>query len=282
MKEDEVSRLEGKVAFITGAARGQGRAHAVRLASEGADVIAVDICRQISSVAYPLASEEDLNETRDLIEALDRRVVARVVDVRNRSDLQTALEEGVSELGRLDIVVANAGIMPGSMAVVDRDEQGWHDALDVMVTGAYHTLDVAIPAILSGKAGGSIVIISSAVALKGIAREYGAATPGRVGYTVAKHAVIGMMRFYASVLADHNIRVNTIHPTGVNTTMVLNDDFARYVQEHPSNVSLMQNALPVQMLEPDDVSNAVAWLCSDEARYITGTVMPVDAGFTLR
>ncbi|WP_281689207.1 mycofactocin-coupled SDR family oxidoreductase [Pseudonocardia thermophila] len=265
--------LEGKVAFITGAARGQGRSHAIRLAQEGADIIAVDIAAQIESVAYPMATPDDLAETVRAVEALDRRIHAVRVDVRDRTALQKAVDAGVAELGGLDIVIANAGIAPLSM---HPSEQEWYDAIDVNLTGVYHTIEVAKPALVAGGKGGSIVITSSTAGLAGI----GGGTPGALGYTAAKHGVVGLMRSYANELAAHSIRVNTVHPTGVNTPMVVNDVMQEVLQNDPHlKTNATVNALPVPMIEPEDISNAVVFLTSDAGRYITGVTLPVDAGF---
>ncbi len=265
--------LKGKVALITGAARGQGRAHAVRLASEGADIIGVDICAPIASVPYPLATADDLAATVKLVEDTGARIVAKEADVRDRASLSDAVQAGVDELGRLDIVVANAGIAP-----MQSGDDGWRDVIDVNLTGVYNTIKAAIPALIKQGAGGSIVLISSAAGLAGV----GSPDAGSVGYAAAKHGVVGLMRVYANLLAKQNIRVNSIHPTGVETPMIDNDFtrgwLAKMAAESDSPGS-MGNALPVEVLQPEDIANAVAWLVSDQARYITGVTLPVDAGF---
>jgi SDR family mycofactocin-dependent oxidoreductase len=266
-------KLEGKVAFITGAARGQGRSHAVRLAQEGADIIAVDICRQIDSVPYPMATPEDLAQTVKEVEALDRRIFAREADVRDAAALEAAFSAGVAELGPVDIVLANAGIAPMSLHPTARE---WQDVIDVNLTGVYNTVQAAIPSMIERGAGGAIVLTSSTAGLNGI----GGNTPGGLGYTAAKHGVVGLMRSYANFLAPHNIRVNTVHPTGVRTPMVVNDIMQEFLQADPSMSNSMANALPVDMVEPVDISNAIVWLVSDDARYVTGVTLPVDAGFT--
>ena len=265
-------QLEGKVAFITGAARGQGRSHAIRLAQEGADIIAIDIAAQIGSVPYPMATEADLAETVKEVEALDRRIVASVADVRDKAALQTAFDEGVAALGLVQIVSANAGIAPMSM---HPSAQEWQDVLDVNLTGVYNTVEVAIGQMIEGGKGGSIILTSSTAGLTGI----GGNTPGGLGYTAAKHGVVGLMRAYANYLAQYSIRVNTVHPTGVKTPMVLNEAMQEFIQADPAMGQAMANALPVDMVEPVDISNAVLWLASDAARYVTGTTLPVDAGF---
>ncbi len=275
-----MGRLEQKVAFITGAARGQGRAHAVRMAQEGADIVAVDLCAQIETVEYPMATAEDLDTTVQLVEELDRRVVAKQADVRDRDALAGAVEAGLAEFGHLDIVVANAGIAP--IGEAGRSPQAWQDAIDVLLTGVYHTLDVTVPSMVERDMGGSIVITSSTAGLKGLGRHLEGVGAGFFAYTAAKHGVVGLMRLYANVLAPHRIRVNTLHPTGVNTPMVVNEPFARYIEGSFGVASGMQNALPVNLIEPEDIANAAVWLCSDEARYVTGVTLPVDAGFTVR
>ena len=264
--------LDGQVAFITGAARGQGRAHAVKLASEGAAIIAVDLCDQIASVPYPLATPDDLAATIKLVEDTGARIVARQADVRDRTGLKTALAEGIAELGRLDIVIANAGIAPMT------DAGAWQDVLDVNLTGVYNTVDVAMRPLIKQGDGGSVVLTSSVVGLVGI----GAPMGGSLGYTAAKHGVVGLMRAYANFLATYNIRVNSVHPAAVNTPMIDNE-FTRSWLEGLAQLEdagpVMTNALPVQTLEPEDIANAVFWLVSDAARYVTGVALPVDAGF---
>lgn len=264
--------LEGKVAFITGAARGQGRSHAIRLAQEGADIIAVDIAAQIDSVPYPMGTQEDLAETVRQVEALDRRIVATVADVRDRSALQAAFDKGVAQLGLVQVVSANAGIAPMSM---HPSAEEWQDVLAVNLSGVYNTVEVAKQQMIDGAQGGSIILTSSTAGLTGIGGE----TPGGLGYTAAKHGVVGLMRAYANYLAPYSIRVNTVHPTGVKTPMVLNEAMQAFIQNDPAMGQAMQNALPVDMVEPLDISNAVLWLASDQARYVTGTTLPVDAGF---
>jgi SDR family mycofactocin-dependent oxidoreductase len=264
--------LQGKVAFITGAARGQGRAEAIRLASDGANIIAVDICDQIASVPYPMATPDDLAATVKLVEDTGARIVAQQADVRDQQSLKTALQAGLDEFGRVDIVVANAGIAP-MMAGAD----GWRDVVDVNLTGVYHTVEAARPTMVEQGDGGSIVLISSAAGLIGI----GGDDPGGLGYTASKHGVVGLMRSYANILAPHSIRVNSIHPTGVNTPMINNEHtrawLEKLVAESETPID-MGNAMPVEALEPEDIAAAVAWLVSDDARYVTGITLPVDAG----
>lgn len=272
-------RMDGKVAFITGAARGQGRSHALRLAEEGADIIAVDICEDIATVTanYPLATREELNETAKQVEALGRRVVARKADVRDLAALQDAFDEGVAELGRIDTVVANAGIATFGRAWELTADQ-WKDMLDVNLTGVYHTAKAAIPTLIEAGNGGSIMFTSSIGGLKGIQN---------VGhYVAAKHGIVGLMRTLANELAPYRIRVNTVHPTNVDTTMIQNpgtwglfspdDPEPSRDKAVPGFTSL--NSLPVPWVDPLDISNAVLFLASDESRYVTGVTLPVDAG----
>ena len=267
-----MAALEGKVAFITGAARGQGRAEAIRLAADGAHIIAVDICDQIASVPYPMSTADDLAATVKLVEDTGARIVAQQADVRHKESLGTALQAGLDEFGRLDIVVANAGIAP-----MKAGDDGWRDVIDVNLTGVYHTVEVAKPTMVEQGEGGSIVLISSAAGLVGI----GGPDPGGLGYTASKHGMVGLMRSYANQLARHSIRVNSIHPTGVNTPMINNEHtrqwLAQLVAESETPID-MGNPMPVDALEPEDIAAAVAWLVSDEARYITGITLPVDAG----
>ena len=266
-------KLTGKVAFITGAARGQGRSHAVRLAQEGADIIAVDICAQIDTVGYPMATPEDLAQTVKEVEAFDRRIVATQADVRDYTALKTALDNGVAQLGPVDIVLANAGIAPMTM---NPQDQEWDDVIAVNLTGVYNTVRAAAPAMIERGQGGAIVLTSSTAGINGI----GGNTPGGLGYTASKHGVVGLMRGYANYLAPYKIRVNSVHPTGVNTPMVVNDIMQEFLRNDPSLGQAMANALPVDMVEAVDISNAIVWLVSDDARYVTGVTLPVDAGFT--
>jgi (+)-trans-carveol dehydrogenase len=274
-------KLEGKVAFITGAARGQGRSHAVRLAQEGADIIAVDICANVDSVQYPMATPEDLAQTVKEVEALDRRIIASVADVRDFAGLKAALDAGVAQLGRLDIVAANAGIASyGPVAEVP--ESTWKDMIDINLTGAFHTAKAAIPHLIAGGRGGSIVITSSAMGLKSV--------PNNGHYATAKHGLVGLMRTLALELAPHSIRVNSLHPGSVDTLMIQNDSTYHLFRpdlEHPTKADVDEifasvNALPIRWVEPVDISNALLFLASDEARYITGVTLPVDGGALLK
>lgn len=271
-------RFEGKVAFITGAARGQGRSHAVRLAEEGADIIAVDICRQIATVEYPMSTPEDLAETVRLVEALDRRILARVADVRDGSELGAALEEGVAKLGgRLDIVCANAGILAVALhepVGTEARRQVWQDTIDVNLTGVWNTIEVAAPIMIAAGNGGSIIVTSSAAGLETLANK----SLAMDAYATSKHALVGLVRNAALDLAPHSIRVNSLHPSGVHTPMVENEIFAEYMADNAAFASLLTNALPVDAVDPIDVSNAVVYLASESGRYVTGVQLPIDAG----
>ena len=269
-----MGKLDGKVAFITGAARGQGRSHAIRLAQEGADIIAVDINAQIASVPYPMSTPEDLAETAKQVEALDRRIYAATADVRDAAGLKAAFDAGTAELGPVDIVLANAGIAPmGPMGAYE----AWQDVIDVNLTGVFNTVETAIPSMIERGQGGAIVLTSSTAGLVGL----GGPSRGGMGYVAAKHGVVGLMRNYANTLAPYRIRVNTVHPTGVNTPMLVNDAMQAFLDQAGTDIAgALTNALPVPMVEPVDISNAIVWLVSDDARYVTGITLPVDAGFT--
>lgn len=271
-----MSNLAGKVAFVTGAARGQGRAHAVRLARDGADIIALDICADIASMDYPNATADDLAETVRLVEAQDRRIVATQADVRDFAAVETAFQAGLAELGRVDIIIANAGIIRLSPSIDPLQE--WRDVIDVNLTGVFHTIHAALPSLIAGGRGGSIVITSSTAGLKGTATD----KPGAQAYYAAKRGLVGYMQTLALQLAPQSIRVNTIHPTGVATGMILNDVMAEMFASNDPSLAAMQNALPIAMLQPDDIANAVAWLVSDEAHFVTGISWPLDAGFSVR
>ncbi len=266
-----MGKLEGKVAFITGAARGQGRSHAIRLAREGADIIGIDICKQMANVGYGLATPADLDQTVKEVEALDRRMVAVQADVRDFSALRNAFDEGVAALGQVDIVLANAGIGAGSPVP---SEQDWDDVVAVNLKGVWNTGRVAIPSMVEAGRGGAIVLTSSTGGLIGA----GSDMPGMLGYTAAKHGVVGLMRSWANFLAPHMIRVNSVAPTACRTPMAADINFAEIMDLNPMLAGALKNAMPVDLIDPIDVSNAIAWLVSDEARYVTGSVIAVDAG----
>ncbi|WP_370329903.1 mycofactocin-coupled SDR family oxidoreductase [Mycolicibacterium hippocampi] len=273
--------FDGKVVFVTGAARGQGRAHAIRFAEEGADVIAVDLCDQINSVAYPMATPEDLEETVRLVEKTGRRIIAERGDVRDRDRLAEVVSRGVAEFGRLDFVLANAGILPAA-GEQGRDISAYTDAIGVMLNGVYFTVEAALPAMLANPDGGVIVITSSAAGFKSVSTDFDSMSHGAAGYTAAKHGVVGLMRHFATSLASRNIRVNSVHPGGVATPMVLNEAMAGFVAEHPSFGESQRPLLTIPMMEPDEVSETMVYLCGPAGRHVTGVALPVDAGLMLK
>ena len=272
-----MGRVSGKVAFITGAARGQGRSHALRLAEEGADIIACDLTSQVGTVPYPMSTPDDLAETVRLIEKLDRRVVARQVDVRDQAGLDAVVADGLTEFGHIDIVLGNAGIMSLAPTWKITDEE-WNDMIDINLTGVWRTCKAAIPSMIEAGRGGSIILTSSTAGINGFGNL--------AHYVAAKHGVVGLMKTLANELAQYNIRVNTLHPTNVATGMVLNEptyklfapDIEHPTQEDATPAYTAMNLLPIPWVQPLDISNAVLFLCSDEARYITGVQLPIDAG----
>ncbi|GAA3204984.1 mycofactocin-coupled SDR family oxidoreductase [Actinocorallia longicatena] len=280
-----MGRVEGKVAFITGAGRGQGRSHAVRLAEEGADIIAVDICEDLPTVGYKLASPEDLKETARLVEAHGRRIVALKADVRDAAQLKDAVDRGVAELGRLDIVVAQAGIAPlhGEPAL-----QAWIDVINTNLIGTMNAIHVAIPHL---KEGASIIAVGSAAALMNIPMSQTVGTnPGGNGYQVAKRMLADFVHELGRNLAPRGIRSNVLHPTNVNTPMLMSEpmyksfrpDLENPTREDAEPGFAVQQAMPIRYVEPVDISNTVVFLASDEARYVTGMQMRVDAGGYLK
>ena len=276
-------RVEGKVAFITGAARGQGRSHAVRLAQEGADIIAIDVCKRISSNEdIPAPNPDDLAETADLVKNLNRRIVTAEVDVRDYESLKAAVDSGVEQLGRLDIIVANAGIGNGGQTLDHTSEADWTDMIDVNLSGVWKTVKAAVPHLIAGGKGGSIILTSSVGGLK--------AYPHTGHYIAAKHGVVGLMRTFAVELGHHFIRVNSVHPTNVNTPLFMNEGTMKLFRPDLENpgpddmavVAQMMHVLPIGWVEPVDISNAVLFLASDESRYVTGLPMTIDAGSMLK
>jgi SDR family mycofactocin-dependent oxidoreductase len=266
-------RVAGKVAFITGAAHGQGRSHAIRLAEEGADIIAVDICHDYDTVTYPMGTEAELAETVKAVEALDRRIVASQADVRDAAALKAAVDDGVAQLGRLDIVSANAGICT-VQAWDEVTPAVWQDTLDTNLTGVWNTMVVSVPHLIAA-GGGSIICTSSTAGIKGL--------PYLAPYVAAKHGVVGIAKTMANELASHKIRVNTVHPTGVDTPMGNGlGGLEALIGRDPNLGPIYMNTLPVETVDPRDISNAVLFLASDEARYVTGLEFTVDAGNTIR
>jgi SDR family mycofactocin-dependent oxidoreductase len=280
-----MGRVEGKVAFITGAARGQGRSHAINLAREGADIIAVDICKQVGHNNYPLATPEDLARTVKEVESLGRRIVARQADVSDKAALQAAVDEGVAELGRLDIVVAQAGISPLG---ADVPIAVWFDVVQTCLVGTHNAITVAYPHLGPGAS----IIATGSVA--GLMEEGGtqspAAGPGGAGYGHAKRGIATLVTDLALTLGPQNIRVNAVHPSNVNTDMLHNEPMYRLFRpdlEHPTREDVLPafqslQALPTPYIEAQDVSNAVVFLASDESRYVTGLQFKVDAGALLK
>jgi (+)-trans-carveol dehydrogenase len=276
--------MEGKVAFITGAARGQGRSHAVRLAQEGADIIAVDICGPISDEPAVIAEStpEDLAETVKLVEDLDRRIVAIQADVRDFDALKAAVDSGVEQLGRLDVIVANAGIGNGGATLDKTSERDWQEMIDINLSGVWKSVKAGVPHLISGGNGGSIILTSSVGGLK--------AYPNTGHYIAAKHGVVGLMRSFAVELGEHSIRVNSVHPTNVNTPMFMNEGTMKLFRPDLENpgpddmkvVGQLMHTLPIGWVEPEDIANAVLFLASDESRYITGVTLPVDGGSCLK
>ncbi len=278
-------RVEGKVAFVTGAARGQGRSHAVRLAEEGADIIAIDIAGPIRpgvETAIPAATPDDLAETANLVKALNRRIVTAEVDVRDFDAVKAAVDSGVEQLGKLDIIVANAGIGNGGDVLHETSDEDWDEMIDINLSGVWKSVKAAVPHLIAGGNGGSIVLTSSVGGLK--------AYPHCGNYIAAKHGVVGLMRTFAVELGQHMIRVNTVHPTHVSTPMLHNDGTFKMFRPDLENpgpddmapICQLFHTLPIPWVDPVDISNAVLFLASDEARYVTGVTLPVDAGSCLK
>lgn len=275
-------RLQGKVALVSGAARGQGRSHALALAREGADIIALDICGPVRAQGAPPASQADLDETVRLVEGLDRRILTTTADVTDYSAVKAFVDSAVADLGRLDVVVANAGINGPGVKISDTDPEDWVSVIETNLTGIFNTVRVSIPALIGGGNGGSVILISSSLALRPAA-HFGA-------YAASKHGVVGLMRVLALELGEHSIRVNTVHPTGVNTDLLVNEHTFRLFRpdlEQPTLEDAMPsyfglNVLPIPWVESQDVSAVVTFLATDDARYITGSMIPVDAGMSLK
>jgi (+)-trans-carveol dehydrogenase len=274
-----MSLLDGKVAFVTGAARGQGRSHAVRLAQEGCDIIAIDACATPGWLSYPLASEADLAQTIKEVEALDRRIIARRADVRDLAAVQAAVDHGVAELGgRLDVVCGNAAIISSPASTWEMDVAQWRELVDVNLTGVFITLKAVIPHMIAAGNGGSIALTSSGAALVSGA--------GLADYKATKAGVLSLVKTLACELAPHLIRVNAICPTAVDTPMIQNEalwksfrpDLPNPGRDDVKDGFRQMNLLPIPWVEPADISNAIVWLASDAARYITGITLPVDAG----
>jgi (+)-trans-carveol dehydrogenase len=277
-----MSKLDGKVAFITGAARGQGRSHAERLAADGADIVAVDICADIETVPYPMGTADDLAQTASAVEATGRRCVTATADIRSLEQLGAAVEAAKEAFGKIDILVSNGGIWSASTESWTLDEDTWQTMIDINLTGQWKTAKAVVPTMIEGGNGGAITITSSSIGLK--------ATTGNVHYTSAKHGVIGLVRTLAHELGPHNIRCNAVCPTTVNSPMITNDALYSLFNPAVEHATLADaepglrdlNILDVTMMEPQEVSNAISWLVSDDARYVTGIALPVDAGSTAK
>jgi len=272
-----MGRVSGKVAFITGAARGQGRAHALRLAQEGADIVAVDSCSDVPSLEYPMATVDDLHETERLVRDLDRRVLARQVDVRDQGGLDQVAADAVESLGGIDIVSANAGVC-GCRPTFDLTDTEWQDMVDINMTGVWRTVKASVPHMISAGRGGSVILTSSVVTLVGAANV--------AHYNASKSGVVGLMQTLSAEMGRHDIRVNAVHPGNVATEMLFSDSTLRVFcpdLENPTPEDLRERARGGDVLgqgwvEAEDISNAVLYLASDEARFVTGVSLPVDAG----
>jgi SDR family mycofactocin-dependent oxidoreductase len=270
-------RVAGKVALITGAARGQGRSHAVRLAEEGADIIAIDICAPVDSISYPMSEKSELEETKRLVESLGRRAITVIGDVRDQQTLDDAVAQGISEFGRLDIVCANAGVASYGR-VWELPDELWNELMAINLTGAWRTAKAALPAMIDAGNGGSIIFTASFAANKGV--------PNIGHYVASKHGIVGLMRTLAIELAPYKIRSNSVNPSSVGTGMFFNEqtygffrpDLTNPGREDMAEVAATLNVLPVPWMEPVDISNAVVYLASDEARYVTGAQFAIDAG----
>lgn len=275
-------RLAGKVICVTGAGRGQGRAHAVRMAEEGADIIAIDICEHIDTVMYDMATIEDLEETARQVEKLDRRISFAKADIRDLEGLTSAIDRGVADLGRLDVLVANAGIFAGAASALEVTDAQWDDTIATNLKGTWNTIRAGVPHIVAGGRGGSVILTSSNVALKGM--------PNIIHYSASKYGVIGLMRTLAVELASQNIRVNTIHPTSIDTPMAKNlytykmfrPDIVEPTLDDVKGVYQDLNLLPIDFIDPDYIAYAGVYLASDESRYVTGVAFPMDAGSSIK
>jgi SDR family mycofactocin-dependent oxidoreductase len=270
-----MGKLDGKVAVITGGGRGQGRAHAVRLAREGADIVICDITKQVGTVPFPTGQPGDMEETVALVEKEGRRCVAVEADVRSTGDMQRLADTAMKEFGRIDFLLANAGILSLSDNTWELTDEQWDDMIAINLTGVFKSCRAVIPHMRERGEGGAIIITSSIAGLRGVA--------GCTHYTAAKHGIVGLMRTLARELAPEMIRVNTIHPTGVDSPMSNNDFFPKWLDEHEELGNAMRfNLMPVDAMPMSDVSGVVAFLCSDEAKWITGSTVQIDAGFLLK
>lgn len=266
--------MAGRVAFITGGARGQGRAHAVALGEAGADIVVFDVVQQLPTVRYSMSDASDLDETARLVQASGARCIAVQGDVRSDADLSQAVRRAIDEFGGIDIAVANAGIFTFGENTWSLDDEQWQVMLDVNLTGVWRTCKAVIPHMIERGRGGAIVVISSISGLKGIA--------GTAHYCSAKHGLNGLMRTLAVELAPHGIRVNAIHPSSVASPMVQNEVMAEMLERAERAGNDMSHLLDVDLLPPGEISRAIKWIVSDDARYVTGINLPVDAGFMVK
>jgi (+)-trans-carveol dehydrogenase len=278
---DRNRRYEGKVVFITGVARGQGRNHAVRFAQEGARIIGLDICHDLDHAPYPLATEEDLHETVRQVEAAGGAMHAEVADVRDYRAVREVAKAGIEKFGRLDVILANAGTY-APLPVQFVSDESWNETVDINLNGVFHAVKAGVRQLVEQNEGGAIVITSSTAGLKGFY--------GSPAYNAAKHGVVGFMRSLALELAPNQIRVNSVHPTSVYTPMIINEVFPKLVrmdlpdagEDDAAEFLRTMQPMDIPWIEADDVSNAILWLCSEEARYVTGVTLPVDGGALIK
>jgi SDR family mycofactocin-dependent oxidoreductase len=279
--DTDMGQLDGQVAFITGVARGQGRSHAITLANEGADIIGLDLCGDLDSTAYPGSTEEDLAETERLIKETGRQAVLSRADVRDLAQVQDAFDRGIEQFGRVDIVIPNAGICAGGKTW-DVEPAAWREVIDINLTGAWHTVKAAVPALIAGGRGGSVVFIGSTEALKG--------AENMASYVASKHGVTGLMTTLARELGGHNIRVNSVNPTCVDTDMIQNPyvwglfcpEIETPTREIVEERFAGTHILPVPWMEPADVSRAILYLVTESGRYVTASTFTIDAGFIVK